>query len=582
MKKIILAVSYICLLCACTSTNQESMADLKKGSSEEREIWKYNGEPVITAGAKDETVTVKADAYGKPKKITSEVTLRDIGKEDIVRDYSDLTSVRNRKGDEEFDCQDKVIYWQNHGEDITYTGTSEKEIPVDVNITYWLDDEEIKAEDLSGKSGSFRMRFDYTNKEKTEIVKNGRTYEMFVPFTAVSMAVLPEDCFKNIEVENGTVASMNNQSAAVGYVFPGLRESLVLDSYENLKEMELPEYIEIRADVENFKLDFTTTIITSGIFSEINDDDLNKLTDFSKSMNDLQKGTDELVKAASTVTDGINTYKTYLAQYIDGVSSVNQGAQGISSGIGQIAANETTLTSGAKALSEGLGELNQSLSGISLSKESFEQMASGVDVLSENITAENSIRKNLTTVLKASENQLTDEQINRIVSDYVNTANMSQMKEQLSLASAGLRKIGENMTGLDALKAAVSELAGGSSSLYQGIKALTAGIDSLASGAKQLAEGTAQLSASGNSLKDGMNTIASGISEYRDGIKKYNEEGIRELTKIGTGEVKEIQERIAALKEIDQNYTSYSGRDENQNGSVRFIIESEKIGSSED
>ena len=46
------------------------------------------------------------------------------------------------------------------GEDISYEGTSNQQLPVTTKVTYYLDGKEIKPEDLAGKSGKVKIRFD--------------------------------------------------------------------------------------------------------------------------------------------------------------------------------------------------------------------------------------------------------------------------------------------------------------------------------------------------------------------------------------------------------------------------------------
>lgn len=97
-----------------------------------------------------------------------------------------------------------------------------------MKMTYYLDGEEITPEELAGKSGKVTIRADYTNKEKAE---NG----VYVPFAAVTGMMLNKN-FTNVEVTNGKVVSDGNNQVVVGFAFPGLSESLDLDS-KNLEWM---------------------------------------------------------------------------------------------------------------------------------------------------------------------------------------------------------------------------------------------------------------------------------------------------------------------------------------------------------
>lgn len=47
--------------------------------------------------------------------------------------------------------------------DLYYRGTSNKTLPVSISIKYYLNDEEIAASDLAGKSGKVKIEIQMTN-----------------------------------------------------------------------------------------------------------------------------------------------------------------------------------------------------------------------------------------------------------------------------------------------------------------------------------------------------------------------------------------------------------------------------------
>lgn len=79
-----------------------------------------------------------------------------------------------------------MVIWENHGEDIQYKGTSTDALPVDVKITYYLNDKQVTADELKGQSGKVRIRFDYTNKYSQKVEVNGKTVEVSTPFVVCS------------------------------------------------------------------------------------------------------------------------------------------------------------------------------------------------------------------------------------------------------------------------------------------------------------------------------------------------------------------------------------------------------------
>lgn len=151
---------------------------------------------------KEESVYVKADASGRTREITVETSLKVDPDSDVIEDISSLSDIRNTKGDEEYTAQpDGTILWENHGEDISYKGTSESGLPLDVSISYFLDDKAITPEELAGKSGKLRMRFDYENHTETTVTADDEFVTLPIPFAAVSTVILPSDTFSHIEIE---------------------------------------------------------------------------------------------------------------------------------------------------------------------------------------------------------------------------------------------------------------------------------------------------------------------------------------------------------------------------------------------
>ena len=132
-----------------------------------------------------------------------------------------------------------------------------------MKISYTLDGKSISPEDLAGKSGRVTIRFDYTNNETRTVKIDGKEHKIKVPFGMVSGVILPNENFSNIQVTNGKVISDGQNNIVVGAAFPSLRESLDIDALKEdtssedvkkkLEDLDIPEYVEITADAENFR-----------------------------------------------------------------------------------------------------------------------------------------------------------------------------------------------------------------------------------------------------------------------------------------------------------------------------------------
>lgn len=338
---------------ADTKEESEPSENTKKQDSEEKD--------------KTETVYVKSDAKGNPWEITVQTKLKNTGDGDTIKDYTNLTDIKNKEGDEAFTQNaDGTVEWENHGEDITYEATGSAELPVDVSISYELDGQAIEPEELAGKSGQLKIRFDYKNKTTQTIKVDGKEEQVSVPFAVISTMLLSDDHASDIEVENGKVMDIDGQKLVVGYACPGLTKSLKLTTYEPTEDIDIPEYVEVIADVTDFSLDFTATIISSGLLEDMDLKDLDEVDEMSDNMKKLEEATDKLSDGAGALEEGMETYKTYLNQYLAGVAALDQGAGALESGLQVMNEKKEDLQAGATLLKESLTTLHNTLATVQL------------------------------------------------------------------------------------------------------------------------------------------------------------------------------------------------------------------------
>ena len=359
---------------ADTQEASKTSDDTKKKDTEEKD--------------KTETVYVKSDAKGNPREITVQTKLKNTSDGDTIEDYTNLTDIKNKEGDEAFTQNaDGTIEWENHGEDITYEGTGSEELPVDVNISYELDGQPIEPEELAGKSGSLKIRFDYKNKTTQTIKIEGKEEQVSVPFAVISTMLLSEDHASNIKVENGKVMDIDGQKLVVGYACPGLTKSLKLTTYEPTEDIDIPEYVEVMADVTDFSLDFTATIISSGLLEDMDLKDLDDVDEMSDNMKKLEEATDKLSDGAGTLEDGMKKYQTYLDQYLSGVTALDQGAGALESGLQVMNEKKGDLQAGATLLKESLTTLHDTLAAIQLPQGSSVDL-SGMETAAKQLEAD--------------------------------------------------------------------------------------------------------------------------------------------------------------------------------------------------
>lgn len=354
---------------------------------------------------KDESVYLISDANGNVNKTIVVDHLKNKDKKDTLEDASNLSDIENVKGKEKFTQSGDKLTWQAGGKDIYYQGTATAEPPVTQKVTYYLDGKEISPEDLAGKSGKVKIRFDYTNTTSYTETVNGEKQTVSVPFAAVTGLVLG-DGFENIEVTNGKAEVSDSSSVVLGYALPGLKDSLGIKDGDLDGDVNIPEYMEMTADVKNFSMPAAMTFVvnasdyvsTDGIDTSDLDDMINDLKDASTQLQDgsktLAEGTDTLADGLSTLqsklgafASGVGTLQSGLKTYTDGANSLAKGASDLDAGIGTLAEKSGTLVDGAKQLNDGAKSLKAGITSVD----------AGVDSVQENVNKLNGAAAQIST-----------------------------------------------------------------------------------------------------------------------------------------------------------------------------------------
>ena len=253
--------------------------------------------------------------------------------------------------------QDHVLVTEkvtdSKGETTTNQSTSDKTAPVSIKVTYKLNGVETKPEDMIGKSGKVTIRYDDTNNEKKNITVNGKSQIAYVPFTMITGTLLPTDKFSNVEVTNGKVSKVGDNIIALGMAMPGLKDTLNLKFDGESLDMDIPEYFEISADVEDFELDMSMSVATTSTLNDIDTDDFS-LAKLEDKMNELQSAADQLTDGTVTLQNGTQTLSDSIPALTDGVNQLNDGASQLKDGIYAYTDGATALAAGAVSLQTGL------------------------------------------------------------------------------------------------------------------------------------------------------------------------------------------------------------------------------------
>ena len=354
----------------------------------------------------------------------------------------------------------------------------------------------------------------------------------------------------------------------------------------------------------------------------------NSYSELNNGISKLNSSSEELKVGAKKVNDG-----TELVQ--QNLGKINAGASQVKGGVSKLKTGENELSNGVNQIIEGLENFEMpDVSGLTTlsgkenyAKSGFDALNSS-DYITKQITANNNtintikqadpelqiegnaqtvaslqalntalqqqktLNESIPTLLEAQVNANSEIQKNSEASSEkmealkqyllevkAGIAELQKGTEDLSTGATGLSKGTEELTNSH------KELVEGTNSLYEGTKILKDGTELLANGSenmkagfntldkssKALYEADVQLTKGTNTLSEGTQTLNNGANTLAEGMTKFNEEGIQTVYNYINGNLKDLDRRINALKQLAEEYKSFSGIKEEDEGKVAFI-----------
>lgn len=520
-------------------------------------------DPDAEKNIKDETVYVLASADGTVDKIIVSDWVQNTCGVDLIDDVTRLTGIENVKGDETYTLGgDNSCVWDARGNDIYYQGEIDKELPVSIAVSYTLDGQSITPDELAGRSGKVTIRFDYANNQYETVNINGKQEKIYVPFAMLTGVLLDNDVFSNVSVSNGKLVNDGDRTIVAGLAFPGLQDSLGLDR----DTLDLPEYVEITADVKDFSLETTVTLAANGLFN----DATNEVGEFD-SLDDLDGKLDELTDAMSQLIDGSS-------RLYDGLCTLLDSSKELVSGIDRLAAGAAQLKQGADSLSAGASQLQAGAAALS----------QGLDALAQNNGALNGGATQVFQTLLSTANaqlaaagvqapELTAENYAQVLDGVIAAAGESPAAQQVAALKSSLDSYNGFYQGLQSYTAGVAQAQSGAGELSSGIDTLKAGADSLSTGAGNLYNGILTMKNSAPALIDGVTRLRDGAMELSDGLKEFDEQGVQKLVDAFDGDLSGLMDRADAVKAVSERYNSFSGISPDMDGQVKFVWRTEAV-----
>lgn len=518
---------------------------------------------------KDETVYGKFDNTGKIKNVYVNEHLINNTKESELKDYTELKEIFNLNGDETFNIDGSSIVWNSNGNDIFYQGKYENDLPVTLKITYKLDGKENNVSDMLGKSGKVDITIKYTNNDKHSMLINGKYETLYTPFVVMFGTSINETNTSNITINNGKVVSNGSKNFIVGISTPGLYESLKISNFKDL------DTIKISYDTTCFELGSIYSVITPKVINESALKIFDKIDNLANKVNTLQKNTDLIESNTLKLYNGSSLIRKNLLNSITNLknNSGNVLNEKELEAISTKVVNETnkTFTDDYKVK---LGE--STWKNVSASLKSSDGVTNKVTSITTS-SVSNAVVDYLKSVgeyedyVKCEMGDSASCQV--IASDktlpYVKEAALKSSSETAKNVSSYV----SNYTAEKVTKTVAPVVA--QTTALETSKSVSKNVaNEVANSVKEASIQT--VSSSLKELYDGISKLDDGLKELSDGITKYNNEGIKSISKLVNGDVKNISARVKALTKLSNDYkTIQSTKKVNGSTKLIYVIDSE-------
>ena len=525
----------------------------------------------LLAVTKEETVYSKLDTTGKSYQTVVSNHIKNTEYLEEIKDLSDLLEIENLSEDNTYTQNGNVIVWNAKGKDIYYNGKFEKELPIEVKMTYTLDGKEISPEELSGKSGKLNIKIEYTNKAKHYVEIDGQYVEMYTPFVIFAGTYFKNETVQNVKVTTGKAVDDGSKTIVIGMALPGLQTSLGLDK----DTFEIPENIEIEMDVTNYEQSSIITFVTPKIIDKEDFNILDELDTLYSSVDTLQSSMDQIEEGAKALSEGTalysenyNTFNSAIGMLNDGTTTLKENYEMFNNGV-------QTANEGAKQLNEGMQQLNTAAESIkdvvytvidwlqtamntlvtplkSLQQtilEDIDAVIAMVDNISnpsqENIEYINGLNyqaiqdlyaenANLEALKEGADEEtvaLFDEQIatnNNVIAilEQNNAQTLYQNIDPEQIASVR-EKLVEIRGKVESSELTVEELEEKVQNIINEVYAAFDGINALAQGTEQLAQGTEQLATASSQINDGIVTLNESTEQLAQASTQLNDASVQ-------------------------------------------------------
>ena len=434
-----------------------------------------------------------------------------------AKDKSNLTNVKDLKTDKELKSENGYLKLDENKKDIYYKGDTDKKLPVDVSVKYFLDGKEMKASELEGKSGHLKIVITSKNNRYEAKTIDGQSRNVYSPYVVVAAMTFDDEKVENITSDDIKVVKDGKNEIVTTVMTPGMKQNLS----KIVEDKELDNFkdeVSVEMDIKDYKPVEIYSVITNEFFQEKkNIDSLDKLQNGVK---ELQDNSQKLVDASVKLSEGQDKLNSGISQMQTGVTKLHNGSQklasstqqmqgkfsGIQSKVGPIQGYVAQMNDGSLKLYNGISDYTAAVGKI---KENTAKIKEGSEKLAKGATdLDNGVGK-----LKDATSQL--------------RAGTENMKEMTAQKDQLLEKSSQLSNGLNGLAGSYGQLADTVEQISgksQQLKDSSAQFNEKLQQVAQLAGG-AETSASAEKIARGLESSAEGLNNAIQQLQANNEEG---------------------------------------------------------
>ena len=521
-----------------------------------------------------------------------------------IVDYGAYTSIENLMGPQTPTIEGDTITWPASVTETDggfyYSGETDKALPIDIGITYYLNGVLTSPEDIAGKTGELEIAFDITNTTGTGEMDELADREILTPFAVQVSLALDDDQFAVTDVPKNASDVLAGSTRTVSYTsfpLPGdtfsftvFGQDIALEPINIIALPKAPPGLDAYGDF----------VDTDGMRDGI--DEMRDGTD------EMADGTDTLLDGLYEMQDAADDLKSALAQIDSGAVSLADGADAVyrnaralaasasdfHAGMGAYAASFAAFDAGMETLYTNVQAMSATLQSLSASAAQLDAGVIGMGDGIDGIAASNADLAALAAAVAAAYPDpdtaalAAGLNLQQAVIDALSTSSAD-----LALLSAGVSTGNADFytafsttfqnsvlalrTGSAGLYASCLELLSAAEALSGGCSALSGAVGSIASGTGDLAAGISEIRTGLPAMTDGIDDMISGVSDLGDGLNELDDDGLSEMRDTLDG----LDGYLATLADMAAAYGSFMDARNAAVSTVQFVMKTQQIARAE-